>query len=82
MSLETQIRRTLVSFAMVLTLAGFAATRGDAAVDDALAGAALAECPGPAAGVEPEVAAEPAAPVSAQTNWRARLPASIARSRS
>lgn len=79
MSLTTQIRRTLVSIFALAAFGVVAATQGEG-VDGVLAPSigAVAACPAETA-VEP--APTPATDV-VRHDWRARLPATIARSRS
>ena len=80
MTLKTQIRRTLMSFAAIAAFAGVAFAQGDsiAVPGD---GFVLTERCAEATIPEP-VEAAIAAPAVVRVDWRVRVPATIARSRS
>jgi hypothetical protein len=77
MSVTTQIRRSLMSVVVLAAFGLVASTQGEAVSSPADAFAAVAACPSdaPAADATPRT-------VEAKIDWRARLPATIARSRS
>jgi hypothetical protein len=80
MTLKTQIRRTLMSFAVIAAFAGVALAQGDAiavpgdgfVLTERCADATL---PAPVDAVE-------VAPTVVRVDWRVRVPATISRSRS
>ena len=80
MTLKTQIRRTLMSFAVIAAFAGVAFAQGDsiALPDD---GFVLTERCAESAAPETIDVAVPVAPV-VRVDWRVRVPATISRSRS
>ena len=88
MNLESQIRRAFVSLTLIAGLAGVAFAQGEPAVTasvmdpyaNATACATDAWPPVPAVSPVKVIKAEPS--VAVQLDWRARMPATIARSRS
>lgn len=80
MKMKTQIRRTLASLVAIGGFSSFALVEGEA-IDRSAAISMLAQaCPGPVEVDVPAAAVRTAAP--ARADWRARVPATIARIRS
>jgi hypothetical protein len=76
MSVQTQLRRSVFSLVILVALGGFAALEGEAAVDAGQLGATIASCPSIERSSEPVVSAGSS---SSRADWRALLPAMIAR---
>ncbi len=80
MKLETQNRRTLMSLAAIAGFSCVALAQGDSLAAPAESMVLSASCPELEAAVEKPTVVRVVAPV--RVDWRARVPATIARSRS